>query len=498
MTGRDPARGRGPPGRTRIERSPRRRRRRGRRRERGADALLAEDGYKAETRKRQMRAHERIITAAKLIGPHVARTPRRGRLLAEEMQSAGYASLAHELEMEKALAHLKTRRFTPGAFEEGKRGLRAFEKKDDRLRAKAATNLAFLYYQEGDVENAATYADLSVRANKYSEALNGGVVSWRRGNVSGAQEMFEGAVRLEADCVEAVYNLGLVQIAGEAAEALAAFEKVRRCSGLDRLFNGNVAELVTFPKPSRGSRRSRRSSRTTRAFWRGSAPRTRRWATRRRPCSATSRRTGCTRRTRMSSAGSARSTSGARRTKSRRRTSNSPPTNARANRSGGSWRRAATDARESSPSRTRSTWRCTRNTRRTSSAWYRACAATWRSRGRQPIHRQAAKAERDAGGGASTRAGPPPTLLGGLGGEEMFGGIGLGRERESRGSGVGASSGTWVGGGGAPLRGARPLAPVAEPPSPTPPTPSAPGAPRPRTSGAEGARRTLPGCEAEK
>ena len=151
-----------------------------------ADALLAEDGYKAETRKRQMRAHEKIITAAKLIGPCVARTPERGyALLAEEMQSAGYASLAHELEMEKALAHLKTRRFTPGAFEEGKRGLRAFEKKDDRLRAKAATNLAFLYYQEGDVENAATYADLSVRANKYDARalVNRGVVSWRRGDV---------------------------------------------------------------------------------------------------------------------------------------------------------------------------------------------------------------------------------------------------------------------------------------------------------------------------
>ena len=64
------------------------------------------------------------------------------------MQSAGYAPLAHELEMEKALAHLKRGAY-PGAFEE-EEGLRAFEKKDDRLRAKAATNLAFLYYQEGD------------------------------------------------------------------------------------------------------------------------------------------------------------------------------------------------------------------------------------------------------------------------------------------------------------------------------------------------------------
>jgi hypothetical protein len=111
--------------------------------------------------------------------------------------------------MEKALGHLKAKN-VPGNFEEGKRCLRDFEKKEHTLKvglyklnpvypqlesawfqplnlssekpvskfafkcnlyryitAKAATNLSFLYFQEGDVENAATYADLSVHNDRY-------------------------------------------------------------------------------------------------------------------------------------------------------------------------------------------------------------------------------------------------------------------------------------------------------------------------------------------
>ena len=43
-----------------------------------------------------------------------------------------------------------------------------FEKKEHKLKARAATNLAFLYSLEGDSANAERYADLAVGTDKYS------------------------------------------------------------------------------------------------------------------------------------------------------------------------------------------------------------------------------------------------------------------------------------------------------------------------------------------
>ena len=53
-----------------------------------------------------------------------------------------------------------------------------FEKKEHKLKARAATNLAFLYSLEGDSANAERYADLAVHTDKYSaEALVNKVAS---------------------------------------------------------------------------------------------------------------------------------------------------------------------------------------------------------------------------------------------------------------------------------------------------------------------------------
>jgi intraflagellar transport protein 88 len=46
--------------------------------------------------------------------------------------------------------------------------LKEFEKKEKDLKARAATNLSFLYFLEGDLNNAGTYAELAVRTNRYN------------------------------------------------------------------------------------------------------------------------------------------------------------------------------------------------------------------------------------------------------------------------------------------------------------------------------------------
>ena len=46
--------------------------------------------------------------------------------------------------------------------------LQEFERKEHKLKARAATNLAFLYSLEGDSTSAERYADLAVTTDKYS------------------------------------------------------------------------------------------------------------------------------------------------------------------------------------------------------------------------------------------------------------------------------------------------------------------------------------------
>ena len=46
--------------------------------------------------------------------------------------------------------------------------LKAFEKKDVHLKARAATNLSFIYFLEGDINNANQCAELAVRNSRYN------------------------------------------------------------------------------------------------------------------------------------------------------------------------------------------------------------------------------------------------------------------------------------------------------------------------------------------
>tara|TARA_B110000305_G_scaffold205436_1_gene235629 strand:+ start:43 stop:222 length:180 start_codon:yes stop_codon:yes gene_type:complete len=46
--------------------------------------------------------------------------------------------------------------------------LKSFEKKDQNMKAMAATNLSFIYFLEGDLESANQYADLAVRNSRYN------------------------------------------------------------------------------------------------------------------------------------------------------------------------------------------------------------------------------------------------------------------------------------------------------------------------------------------
>ena len=205
-------------------------------------------------RTQQLDCHRKILAAAKLIGTTIGggSLERGYEYLADEMHRFGYAILANELEMELALSHLKSK--TPEGMKEGKRRLLEFEKKEHALKAKAATNLSWLYFHEGDYENAQKYADLSVATDRYDARalVNKGNCHLQRGDLEGARDLFLEAVGVQADCHEAIYNLGLAYIKlGAYEDALAAFRKIHAMTpdNAEVLYQlGNVSDMLgDFP-----------------------------------------------------------------------------------------------------------------------------------------------------------------------------------------------------------------------------------------------------------
>lgn len=111
--------------------------------------------------------------------------------------------------MAKALYHLKQKQFNK-AIEE----LKAFEKKRDNLQARALTNLSYLYYLEGDLVNAEKYVDQSLAINKYnaSALVNKGNIQIAKNEVDEAIQTYRRALNVEADCFQAMYNLGILKM----------------------------------------------------------------------------------------------------------------------------------------------------------------------------------------------------------------------------------------------------------------------------------------------
>ena len=123
--------------------------------------------------------HNKIMMAAKLIGPKVGKTPEGYEYLRTRC-IARVRLPANELEMEKALGHPKAARRTCRRISRRGNVASASLKKEHSLKAKAATNL-FPYYQEGDLENATAYAELSVASNRYDARalVNKGNCLWK-------------------------------------------------------------------------------------------------------------------------------------------------------------------------------------------------------------------------------------------------------------------------------------------------------------------------------
>lgn len=183
------------------------------------------DGLRQDLKERQKKAYHYITTAAKMCAPVLDRRDWiAGFDWVIDVLKHEHEHIAGEMQIYKALHFLKDKQ-----FERAIEVLKSFEKKDQSLKTMASTNLSFLYFLEGDTAQADKYANLAVKHDRYNAKalVNKGNCLYMRGELDRAKELFLEAIGVEADCVEAIYNLGLVNIKmGITSEALQAFEKL--------------------------------------------------------------------------------------------------------------------------------------------------------------------------------------------------------------------------------------------------------------------------------
>jgi intraflagellar transport protein 88 len=192
------------------------------------DVLLSEkeDALKSELNHRLEQSNERILTSARLIAPVVDDKTdwESGYKWVIEQLRSDYENVLSKFEIDLSMMYMKKRR-----YDDAISVLKNFEKKDLSLRAIAGTNLSFIYFLEGEYQQAEKHADAAIKSDRYNAKalVNKGNCLFVAGELGRAREMYLEAVGVEADCIEAIYNLGLVNLKlNNFQEAHSAFEKL--------------------------------------------------------------------------------------------------------------------------------------------------------------------------------------------------------------------------------------------------------------------------------
>ena len=125
----------------------------------------------------------------------------------EALKLSYFPEVEAEVEICKAMAYLKKK-----DMEKSIATLRNFEKKDKVLMGRVATNLSFLYFLENDMKLAEKYAEMALTYDRYNAKalVNRGNCLYMKNEFLRAKEQYLEAIGVEADCVEALYNLSFV------------------------------------------------------------------------------------------------------------------------------------------------------------------------------------------------------------------------------------------------------------------------------------------------
>ena len=183
------------------------------------------DPLREYLREKKKEALNYISKAAKLVAPFVEANIFDGyNYVIQTLKTANRPEIESEMEIAKAIHYIKNKE-----IEKAIESFKSFEKKDKIMMAMASNNISFLYFLENDFKQAEHFADLAIQHDRYnSKALvNKGNTLFVAEEYDRAKEFFLEAIGVEADCIEAIYNLGLVyKRLGYYNESLQAFEKL--------------------------------------------------------------------------------------------------------------------------------------------------------------------------------------------------------------------------------------------------------------------------------
>ena len=149
-----------------------------------------------------------IVDSAKLISPIIYEDVLNGYdWIIDQLKTSNFPEAESEIEICKAMTYMKKKN-----IDKAIETLKVFEKKDKIFMARAASNISFLYFVEGDYKEAEKYADHAVSYDRYNSMalVNQGNCFFMANDFVRAKEMYLEAIGVEASCIEALYNLAFV------------------------------------------------------------------------------------------------------------------------------------------------------------------------------------------------------------------------------------------------------------------------------------------------
>jgi len=185
------------------------------------------DYLKEDLAARRSYSEDKLLQAARLIAPAIGEDDddwTEGFTWLLDQLRQENESVMSKLELDMAIEFMRK-----GQYENAINLLKGFEKKDSGLRAMASINLSFLYFLECDYTLAERYADIAIKSDRYNAKglVNKGNCLFMAQDYAHAKEFYLEAVGVEADCLEAMFNLGLVnEKLGSLPEAYGAFDKL--------------------------------------------------------------------------------------------------------------------------------------------------------------------------------------------------------------------------------------------------------------------------------
>lgn len=175
---------------------------------------------------RKKKAHSLLYNGARLVSSlHIDNTHWvEGFRRIYDLLKDTFCEVAFQIEIDQAIHHLMRSEFV-----EAIKILKSYETKQMDIKAKAAINLCFVYFHEGNYATANEYAEIALASNRYNPnaLVNKGNILFIQDEFVKAKDLYLEAVGIQSNCVEAIYNLGLVNVRiGRSGEALQAFEKL--------------------------------------------------------------------------------------------------------------------------------------------------------------------------------------------------------------------------------------------------------------------------------